>query len=175
MRLTQQALEFSPIRRQCQHSGVPGNFQRLLKKNGIHNINCPHYQHILVNMRHLHVFPSPFHRQNLDPDAFSTARPPTHIPLPPPSMLKVKQHQSLLKPSCESMATGGVKGEAGSEVPVGCSAGLTRVIKTHVAAQRWMQHRIWGALARKQWPLFERLLSNYWCAYFICLTRDNNC
>ncbi|XP_026191337.1 uncharacterized protein LOC34620962 [Cyclospora cayetanensis] len=44
----------------------------------------------------------------------------------------------------------------------GSPSGLAEILKGHVAAQRWMQQRLWVALTKRQWPLFDRLLSNYW-------------
>ncbi|KAL8424275.1 hypothetical protein Efla_002893 [Eimeria flavescens] len=108
--------------------------------------------------RSLHVFPSPFHRQSQDPDPFGTARPPAHIPLPAP----ISNKQAAPEFSWDASIRQGGSRSIGGEDLVNSTEGLAQVIKTHVAAQRWLHHRMWAALTRKQWPLFERLLSTYW-------------
>ena len=44
----------------------------------------------------------------------------------------------------------------------GGSTSVLKTIKTHLAAQRVMHHKMWGALTKREWPLFSQLLSNYW-------------
>ncbi|KAL8270458.1 hypothetical protein Esti_005605 [Eimeria stiedai] len=104
-------------------------------------------------------------QRSQDSDLSSAARPPSHIPLPPPvSAERESEHfPSNTHPSRSSQQK---PDSAGGEEQVESTAGVAQIIKTHVAAQRWMHHRIWAALAQKQWPLFESLLSSYWSVEF---------
>ena len=152
------------VRQQCLCLGTPCGPPLLPQESRHHFYGIPEQGLHLIQLRLLRIFPSPFSRRSQGPDPFDSAtRPPAHIPLPPPMPCEQEPRQLQLAAACDSdisrdwerireQCTGGV----------GSTAGLAKVIKTHVAAQRWMQHRIWGCLTRKQWPLFERLLSNYW-------------
>lgn len=89
--------------------------------------------------RLVRIFPSRVHRQLQLDSLEAQSTPPPHLPLPPPP-----ENQKRL----------GGRLENAREV--------NEAFKTYTASQRWMQHRLWRALCARQWPLFERILTNYW-------------